>query len=119
MAFMQWIVRSAVAGLVVPLLLTLVWRLVNSASSHSLSFEIALERLTLMVWPSSWALLAGAGSGSDAFGLKLLALAATINIVVYMMLGALLWYGLKRSHAALSIPIALVGVLWVWALFFR
>jgi hypothetical protein len=117
--FIQFLARFAIAGVVVPLLMSSVWWLTNSLSKHSLSFEIVLERITLMVWPSSFALLAGAGFGDASLGWRLITVSMAINAIVYTVIGALLWYGLKRNYLVLTIPVMAIGALWIWALFFR
>lgn len=119
MSLVQVLKISATVGLVVPVFLTGAWWLVNSATPHDLSFEIAMERFTVMVWPSSFALLAGAGSSSGYFSWQLTGVATIINVMVYTVLGALCWYGYHRSRIVLAAPVALVLALWFWALFIR
>jgi predicted membrane protein len=116
MNFLPFIFRFALAGAVVPVLLNILWWVINNTSSHNLSFEIVMEKITLLLWPSSIALLAGAGFSNYAMSIKLLLLAVIINVILYSVLGLSVWYGFAKNHILLLLPIAAVGALWSWLL---
>src|SRR5712692_10597244 len=106
----------ALAGAVGPILLGAAWWSINSASSHNLSLEIVMEKITLVLWPSSAAMVAGAGWGNTAMGGKLFFLALVVNVILYSVVGAAVWYGIRKSHLWLMVPVVAVGTLWGWLL---
>jgi hypothetical protein len=116
MHLLPFVFRFALAGAVGPILLGGLWWVINNASSHNLSFEIVMEKITLLLWPSSFALLMGAGFSNDAMSVKLFLLAMAINVALYSVLGALVWCGIVKSHILLLLPITAIGALWTWLL---
>jgi predicted membrane protein len=116
MKLSAFVFRFAFAGAVGPLLLTIVWWFINSASRHNLSFEIVMEKITLLLWPSSITLLAGAGFSNSEMSKELLFLAMTINVVLYGAIGILVWYGIAKSRLMLLLPITAIGAIWGWLL---
>jgi hypothetical protein len=116
MNLLPFVFRFALVGGIVPILLNVVWRVINNASSHNLSFEIVMEKITLLLWPSSVALLAGAGFNNNAMSIKLFFLATVMNVVLYSVLGASVWYVIGKSRILLLLPITAVGALWYWLL---
>jgi len=116
MNFLPFVFRFALAGAFVPIALGSVWYVINNASNHNLSFEIVMGKITLLLWPSSFSLLAGAGFNNQAMGAKLFLLAVIINIILYSVVGTLVWYGIVKNHILLLFPIAAIATLWGWLL---
>lgn len=116
MKFLPFIFRFALAGAFGPFVLSPVWYVINNASSHNLSFEIVMEKITLLLWPSSFSLLAGAGFNNNTMGIKLFLLAVIINIILYSVVGMSVWYGVTKNHVFLMLPIVAVAMLWGWLL---
>jgi len=117
MTFYGALVRSAVGGAGVSLLLATIWWAINHGSHRSPSLEGVLERITLMVWPSSFVLISADASMSASFVLEGLAVAIALNALLYLVLGALLWYGFRKRRLFLPIPIGLIGGFWLWTIF--
>lgn len=106
---------AAIAGLSAPAILVGCWYLVNSRDVHWLADELFLERITLMLWPSSFALVAGYPSlGWNSFGLTV-----ATNVAIYVGLAALIWFGLNRSKLIFSVPLLVIGTIWSWAILWR
>jgi hypothetical protein len=102
----------ALAGAVVPVLLGAVWWSINTASSHNLTAEVVLEKITLVLWPSSAAMVAGAGWDNATMSASLFLVALAINVVLYIVVGAMVWYGIRKSHLWLFLPILVLGGIW-------
>lgn len=116
MKFFPFVCRFVFMGVIVPILLSGLWLLVNSASIHNITFEIVLEKITLLLWPSSISLLGGAGFSSHALSIKLQLLSIVVNAILYGVLGLLAWYGVMKSRIFLLLPIVTVGAIWSWLL---
>lgn len=116
MNFLHFVFRFALAGTFVPIVLGAVWYVINNASSHNLSFEIVMGKITLLLWTSSFSLLAGAGFNNNSMGMKLFLLAVIINIILYSVVGMSVWYGIVKNHILLLLPIAAIVTLWGWLL---
>lgn len=116
MGLLSFVSRFALGGTAGPILLGAVWWCVNNASGHNLSLEIALEKITLVIWPSSLALTAGAGFGNTSMSTKLFVLAMILNVILYSVVGVLVWYGLRKHHVLLLLPVFGIGALWIWLL---
>jgi predicted membrane protein len=93
-----------------------VWQAIDNASSHNLSFDIAMEKITLLLWPSSVALLVGAGFDNNAMSIKLFFLSTVVNVILYSVLGVSVLYAMDKRRILLLLPITAVGVLWYWLL---
>jgi hypothetical protein len=116
MSLRSFVSYFALAGAVVPILLGATWWSINSASIHNLSLEIVMEKITLILWPSSAAMVAGAGWSSSAMGVELFFLALGVNVILYSGVGVAVWFGITKSHLWLMLPVAAVGALWGWLL---
>jgi len=109
--FLQWF---ALSGAVVPMVLELMWWLINKSSSWSLNAKICLQKITLVLWPTSYGMLAA--TSDRVLAIKLFLLTTLGNVVLYTVLGMLLWYGLAKQRVFLVVPIALLSVIWWWLL---
>jgi hypothetical protein len=100
----------SLAGLVIPILLTLLWKLLERYQHAYLSIGGVLEILQLLVWPSSIFMMATAGHKGIGYGM--LALSITGNIVFYALLGFLIWWGLHKQRWMLYFAIGLLILIW-------
>ena len=107
-----FLIRFALAGAIVPTLLNVVWQAIDNASSHNLSFEIVME---LLLWPSSVALLVGAGFNNNAMSIKLFFLSTVVNVILYSVLGVSVLYAMDKRRILLLLPITAVGCIMVLA----
>jgi hypothetical protein len=107
---MKLIVLLSVAGLVIPMLFTLILRLVEQHQPAYFSISRVLEIIQLLVWPSSIFMMATAGHKDIDYGM--LALSIMVNIIFYAVIGFLVWWGLHRQRWILYFAIGLVALIW-------
>lgn len=116
MSLQSFIFRFALGGVVGPFLLSAVWWWFNTISSHGQAIEVALRKFTLIIWPSSLALLVGAGFSNTSLSSKLFLFSMILNVILYSVVGVFIWYGLRRHHVLLLPPVLGIVALWVWLL---
>ena len=106
---------SAGLGVLVPVVLSAIWRLVDSYSVVSTGGKIVLEKITLVFWPSSFFMLA-AENADKVFAAKLLFLSVLVNVTMYGGLGIMIYYGLTKYRVLLLAPIVVMSIIWWWLL---
>jgi hypothetical protein len=105
---------SAGLGALVPVVLRVIWWLVDSYGMVSTGGKIVLEKITLVFWPSSFFMLAA--SSDKAFAAKLFMVSVLANVVLYGGLGISIFYGLTRFRMLLLAPIIVMTTIWWWLL---
>jgi hypothetical protein len=84
-----------------------------------LALDVKFERVELMLWPSAAFNLAS--QEPSPFGPVDLPLVAALvtNVILYCVLGLLLWAGLNRSRIFFLPLVAIVALIWwrMWTLF--
>jgi hypothetical protein len=81
----------SLAGLIIPILFSLIWSLLIQYPSLYVSAGEFLLIIQLLVWPSSFMMMATAGhKGTDYV---MLTLSIVPNIIIYTLLGFLIWWG--------------------------
>ncbi|MGE8174921.1 hypothetical protein [Pseudomonas fluorescens] len=98
------LIWSAITGAVIPVVLHSIWQMNNSINFFDTSASIILQKTTLILWPSSFFMLATTG---DA----LYPLSALTNVALYTALGAGIYYGLARHRLILIIPILMISLI--------
>lgn len=101
--FAAW---SVAIGIAVPLSLEAIWWSHNNGWIH-VQHSLQLQRLTLVLWPSSFLLL-----GRAWF---LLPISVFTNAALYLVIGTMLWFGITKHKAILVVPVALLAGVW-WRL---
>jgi len=114
MNFPRISILSASLGALVPVVLRVIWWLVDSYSVVSTGGKIVLEKITLVLWPSSFFLLSA--SSDKVFAAKLLVVSVLTNVVLYWGLGITIFYGLTRFRILLLAPIIVMTTIWWWLL---
>lgn len=107
---MQFIFSFAVAGVLVPLLFQVLWWIVGNYPSIEQSIGYSLQKLMLMLWPSSFVMMA---SIQESMYLVLLLISITVNVILYVTIGSVIWYGLKK-HFVVIVFLAIILVLMWW-----
>jgi hypothetical protein len=97
-------------GLVIPILLTLIWKLLEQYQHTYLSVGKVLEIVQLLVWPSSIFMMATAGHRGIDYGM--LAISIAVNIVFYSLIGFLIWGGIHKQRWMLYFAIGLLVLIW-------
>jgi len=105
----------ALVGVVIPILFRLTWWLIYyfEYRLHDLEFHIAVEKLMLMLWPTSIMLMAerpDAGPVSSVF-----IISTGANVIVYAAIGFLIWLGLRKHIVYFILAGAAILLLW-WRL---
>ena len=115
MKLIRFVAAASALGAMIAVVWWLAYYVVGGASPdfRSYLFNVpGLDTLLLLLWPTSILLL---GDPTDS-NLGLLLLAAIGNVLLYGILGLLLWLGIYRSRAILLAPVLLIAG--IWALLF-
>jgi hypothetical protein len=111
MRLIRFVATASALGAVIALVWWLAYYVIGGASPDFRSYLFSvpgLDTLLLLLWPTSILLL---GDPTDS-NLGLLLVAATGNVLLYGILGLLLWLGIYRSRAVLFAPILLIAGIW-------
>jgi hypothetical protein len=84
--FLRWLLLSALLGLIVPITLLLI-----QMPARGTSFSYPLHRLMILLWPSSFWLLATEGIEGTPRAYLFTSMSIVANMVVYGAMGCLLW----------------------------
>jgi hypothetical protein len=103
--FIAW---PVVAGIVAPLSLEAMWWSYNNGWINAK--RLMLERLTLVLWPTSLPFLVGPSWTPVNFLISMLC-----NMFLYVAVGAMFWFGVTKYRVFLAVPILLIAGLW-WRL---
>lgn len=112
MSFLKVISIFAGAGLLGPLMLRSVWYFLDQYTN--LKTQLIVEKLMLLVWPTS--LMALPSSIDPGFEVKLFIISLVTNILLYVILGSLVWLGLRKHIGFLVVACILLIILWSWLL---
>ena len=84
--------------------------MVNRDPAVELKLGLGLQKLMLILWPSSLMLLP-AGSDESLLSAALL-ISIAVNVVLYVVIGAAIWYGFRKHHVVLVLLAIVIAVLW-------
>lgn len=104
---------SSLIGLVLPLLLSGIWKIIEGHPRVDISLGYWLVKLQLLIWPSSIFMMAETGHRSN--DLKLFGFSLTANVLLYAIVGLLIWWGLNKHCWILAVVAVLVVLGW-WKL---
>lgn len=106
--FISWF---ALCGILVPLSFQVIWWLVDRYLTFNISFELGVQKVMMVLWPSSIMMLP-AGSDENFF-LVGITISVIINIILYTSIGVAVWYGIKKSYLILVlVGIAIFALSW-------
>lgn len=100
----------SLAGFVIPILFSLIWWVLEQYPRAWLFIGGILVNVQLLVWPSSIFMMATAGHEGIDYGM--LALAITVNIVLYASIGFLIWWGMYKQRWAIYCALGLILLIW-------
>ena len=109
MSMARFISLFAIGGVLVPLVFQVIWWIVDSYPAIDRSIGYSLHQATLVLFPSSFVMIA-ASEESLYFGLLLISIA--VNVVLYVAIGAAVWYGLRKHRAILVLLAVVMTVIW-------
>lgn len=100
----------SLVGLVIPVILTLFWKLLEQYRHAYLAVGRVMEIVQLLIWPSSIFMIATAGSKDIDYGM--LALSIITNIAFYAVIGFLIWWGLNKQRWVIYLAMGLIALIW-------
>jgi len=106
----QFIALFSLAGFAIPCLFTAIWILLGKSRDLYISIGGKLEILQLLTWPSSLFMIATAGH--EGIDYQMLAIAIVANVLLYALIGFLLWWGINRQRWLLYAVIGTILVGW-------
>lgn len=112
MPFPKFTASFALAGFLVPLIFRAGWSLINK--SGYLNIHIIAEKLMLLLWPAS--LMTLPASSDPEFEVKLFLLSLAANVILYTVLGMLVWLGLRKHVGFFAIAGIPLVAIWWWLL---
>mgnify|MGYP001766014874 CR=1 FL=1 len=109
MRFWRAVMISALLGAAVPV----AWYAIHATVGHrwpDVLDTMHCDVVLMVVWPSSVLLIA------DPLGenLDVQVMAVLGNVLLYAIVGALVWLGVLRSRWMLATPVAVLAVVWWW-----
>jgi hypothetical protein len=105
---------AALLGLFTPIPFFSAQLLIENLGMSGRAWTEKLLNAPLMAWPSSIVMMATAGV--DPLGgpaLAVFAASTLVNVVLYAVVGWLIWIGLFRSRVVLLLTLAGVAALWI------
>jgi len=97
-------------GLSLPLIFTLIWAILEKTKYWYGSLGNGLATLQFLIWPSSIFMMATAGHRGIDYGMLSISVAA--NIVLYSIIGLVVWLGIKRHRWLLYLLIMIIILGW-------
>jgi len=104
----------SLVGLVLPCLFFIAWRFLEDAPNLYGSIGNKLELLQLVAWPSSIFMMATTGEGGMNF--EILVISITVNVILYAIIGFLIWFGLYKQRWVLFCTAASLLLSWYFLL---
>jgi hypothetical protein len=98
------------AGFLIPIVFWFLSTWTDYSRSIKLSHQVYIERIMLMLWPTSIINLAGAAD--DIFAQQLFLISAASNVLIYGLFGLLMWFGIRR-HRWVLVPL-FIGLILLW-----
>ncbi|MCP4347078.1 MAG: hypothetical protein GY795_16315 [Desulfobacterales bacterium] len=86
----------ATVGFAIPVILTVVWFLLEKHNDYYLSIGDKIIVIQLMIWPSSIFMMATAAH--EGIDFVVLSLSITVNVLLYTVLGYFIWMGIYKHH---------------------
>ena len=113
MSIARFISSFAVGGGLVPLIFQAIWMVVSKYPAIDLKLGLVIQKLMLVLWPSSLIMIPASGDESLYFVALLISI--TVNVVLYAGIGAAIWCGLMRHRIVLILLITVLVAVW-WRL---
>ena len=100
------------SGVLVPVVFRAMWYFLNQ--SANVKAGLIMEKLMLVLWPTS--LMTLPASPDPGFETKLFLISMIANVVVYGVLGLLIWLGLRKHVSFLALAGFPLFAVWWWLL---
>lgn len=112
MTLPQFTAIFAATGVLVPVVFRAMWYFLNQ--SANVKAGLIMEKLMLVLWPTS--LMTLPASPDPGFETKLFLISMIANVVVYGVLGLLIWLGLRKHVSFLALAGFPLFAVWWWLL---
>lgn len=110
-SFLKFTTIFAGIGFFVPLLFRVAWYSLNK--NTSIHTQITAEKIMLLLWPTS--LMTLPSSPEPSIDTKLFLMSLFTNVLFYIIIGALIWLGLRKHIVFFVVACLSVVVVW-WRL---
>ena len=114
MKLSKCVLGFAITGALVSISLRALWGWVNSSTWASPAAKIVLQKVTVILWPSSVFLLSA--TSEQRLAIKLFATSTLVNVVLYMLVGVLTWVGLHKHAGFFALLGLSLGAMWWYLL---
>ena len=92
---LKFVAIFSALGLFVPVFFTITWSIIERFTQYSVKIGSDFVVIQILCWPSSIFMMATTGSrGSD---IKMFSISAMVNVLIYTIVGFLIWYGLINN----------------------
>ncbi len=112
MSLLKFTMIFSLIGLLTPLTFQTLWNILNQRIN--IGMHIIIERIMIILWPTS--LITLPSSQEPQIELKLFLFSLAANVVLYSVIGALIWIGLRKHVTFLLIPGISLLAMWWWLL---
>lgn len=108
----RFITTFAGLGLLIPFVFRVVLYFIDQ--SMNLKAGIIVEKFMLILWPTS--LMTLPANDEPGFEIKLFLISIGANVGLYVLVGFLIWLGLRKHISFFVIPLVLLSAMWWWLL---
>jgi hypothetical protein len=108
---------AALLGAALPIIFLSVLYYIHAHQDSDVSSAAGVERLMLLLWPSSLMQMAIDGARPNDPGMYIITVSSiAINAILYALIGLCGWLGFKKNSAYFVIPTVILLMIW-WKLF--
>lgn len=109
----KFIGAFALAGFVIPCLLTIVWEIVEKIPDLNIIMGIILSPILMLLWPSSILVVVNDMSpDQEGINYGILAISIIANVILYSVIGFLVWWGWNRQKWILIVVGSAITIGW-------
>lgn len=107
---MKFLSLFVFGGVIIPLMFQAVWWVVYRYQTSNLDLQNGIQKLMLVLWPSSLMALP-AGSDESLLPVTLL-ISIAVNVLLYLFIGSAIWYGIRKHYVVLVFLAIVMAVMW-------
>lgn len=107
----RFIAITSSVGLIIPCVFAVTWSVLEKDLDLYRELSGILNSLQLMVWPSSFFMMATAGY--EEFPVEIFVISTIVNIALYALIGSAFWFGVKKQRWILYYFGGLISLYWM------
>jgi len=111
MTMSRCIALFASAGSAISMFLLGLWWVLPKIGYTNLWASSRLDTITLLFWPSSFFLMATENQTTTTV-LQIMAASIAVNILLYSLIGLLMWYGINKQRWVLYATVGVIAIGW-------